>query len=94
MPAFLAEMAKDDVALREVAVRGGRAALIEYAHAMRGKCAMFGEGILYGLLTRLEEAAPLAPQADIDALISRISERVGELGLYDVREDAADGSGR
>jgi len=57
-PAFIREMADDRALLRRLLAETDRDALLEHVHAMRGKCAMFGESSLADLLGRLEQAAP------------------------------------
>ena len=81
MPAFLAEMDKDSLALQELR-RGDRVAFVEHVHAMRGKCGMFGENRLYDLLSQLELDAPVAPQQKIDDQVSEAVERVMQLRQY------------
>jgi len=79
LPAFLAEMAKDQQRLRGLAAGSDRAALTEHIHAMRGKCAMFGEEVLADKLARLEALAPMGAKADIVALVAKVVERIGRL---------------
>ncbi|MGE5546250.1 MAG: ATP-binding protein [Solirubrobacterales bacterium] len=78
MPMFLAEMDKDAARLNELA-SGDRRELAEYAHAVRGKCAMFGEELLFELLTNLEATAPEGGSAEIEALVARITDRARQL---------------
>ena len=79
LPAFLEEMVKDQQRLRLLAEGIDRDALAEHVHAMRGKCGMFGEEVLFELLTRLEALAPQGGAAEITALVAKIVERVGRL---------------
>ncbi len=82
MPLFVTEMDKD--ARHLDAIRAGdRAELAEFSHAMRGKAAMFGEEILYDLLTRLEMEAAGAPGEEIDEIVAQVIERAGQLRVYD-----------
>lgn len=81
MPAFLAEMDKDSLLLQELQ-RGDRAALAEHVHAMRGKCGMFGETVLYDLLTKLEADSHDAAQQEIFAQVGEAVERVRQLRQY------------
>lgn len=81
LPRFLAEMAKDTRRLCELA--GGDAGeLAEHAHAMRGKCAMFGESVAADLLAAVEGQAGLAERHILDALISNVVDRMAHLGVY------------
>jgi hypothetical protein len=73
LPAFVVDMRKDRAALLSLAAEGGPA-LAEMVHAMRGKCAMFGEDILFRLLTALEQGRPADPE-----ILAAISDRVDEL---------------
>ncbi len=70
LPQFIEEMDKDIAVLTRMTgtietdgasvgplAAESLAALAEQAHATRGKCGMFGETILFGLLTRLEDQA-------------------------------------
>lgn len=90
LPTFLAEVDKDCVELRKLAVAGvDRSLLAEHVHAMRGKCGMFGERPLFDLLTRLEGAAPSADQRIIDGFIASIVERAGQLAVYEAGNSPA-----
>lgn len=81
MPAFLAEMAKDAVQL--VAIKDGdRMELAEFVHAMRGKCGMFGEKTMFGLLTKLEQIVLTATPQEINDLVTETVEREAQLKLY------------
>jgi CheY-like chemotaxis protein/HPt (histidine-containing phosphotransfer) domain-containing protein len=82
LPLFIAEMAKDAERLQGLA-GVPLDDLAEHAHAMRGKCAMFGEDTLYQLLTRLEQDALAGKAADAPGLIARIVERATQLRDYD-----------
>nr|WP_068432761.1 EAL domain-containing protein [Magnetospirillum sp. XM-1]CUW38975.1 Putative signal transduction protein containing a membrane domain\ len=79
LPAFLAEMLKDQEVLRRLAEAGDRARLADHAHAMRGKCGMFGEEALYTLLGDLEALAPQGENGEITRLVAKVVERVGRL---------------
>lgn len=81
LPLFVAEMDTDAVALATLA-DGPADALAEHVHAMRGKCAMFGEDILYDLLTRLEDDAKLDRRDRRATLIAGVIERAGQLRVY------------
>lgn len=81
MPAFLAEMDKDSLVLNDLQ-HGDRAVLVEHVHAMRGKCGMFGENVLFELLSKLEDEAPAAAQQEISAQVSVAVERVRQLRQY------------
>lgn len=78
--AFVAEMEKDTARLRDLA--GDRAELAVHAHAMRGKCAMFGEEILYGLLARIETEAAGLGGNELAVLIAAVVERAVQLREY------------
>ncbi|KIL99848.1 diguanylate cyclase/phosphodiesterase (GGDEF & EAL domains) with PAS/PAC sensor(s) [Paramagnetospirillum magnetotacticum MS-1] len=79
LPAFMAEMLKDQQTLRSLAEGRDRAALADHAHAMRGKCGMFGEEVLYSLLGDLESLAPQGDSGEITRLVAKVVERVGRL---------------
>ncbi|EME69566.1 signal transduction protein [Paramagnetospirillum caucaseum] len=79
LPAFMAEMLKDQQMLRALAEGRDRGALADHAHAMRGKCGMFGEEVLYTLLGDLEALAPLGDGGEITRLVAKVVERVGRL---------------
>lgn len=81
MPAFVAEMAKDVVTLREIGTTD-RALLAEQAHATRGKCGMFGEEMLFALLTRLEEGAASLTEDEVRSILARFAERAAQLARY------------
>ncbi len=84
LPLFLAEMAKDGRRLTElVANTIDTRDLADHAHAMRGKCAMFGEERLFLVLGTLEEQAATAGVDEIAGLVEQIIARVGQLALYD-----------
>ena len=89
LPMFVAEMAKDAARLSILAgalpADGGMDALAEladHAHAMRGKAGMFGEGLLYDLLTDVEASAQANEVSALSPLIARVVERSGQLALY------------
>ena len=79
LPAFMVEMAKDQQVLRTLAEGLDRPRLADHAHAMRGKCGMFGEEVLYSLLGELEALAPLGDNGEITRLVAKVVERVGRL---------------
>jgi signal transduction histidine kinase/DNA-binding response OmpR family regulator len=81
LPQFIAEMEKDVVRLGDLA-GGELAELAEFAHAMRGKAAMFGEQPLFELLTRIEELALRNRNDELPTLITQVVERVGQLQVY------------
>lgn len=83
LPQFVAEMAKDAAILTGLA-GAPLDALAEHAHAMRGKAAMFGEGILYGLLSRMEELALAGQPQRLPALSAQVVERANQLAVYGV----------
>ena len=83
MPIFLAEMKVDVQLLLDVAQRGDRAALADHAHAMRGKCAMFGEESMFTLLGEVEEGAESLERAQIHHLCAMINGRAIQLGVHD-----------
>ncbi|MEW5726328.1 MAG: ATP-binding protein, partial [Pseudomonadota bacterium] len=82
MPLFVAEMDKDARRLGDIR-HGPRAELAEFAHAMRGKAGMFGEEVLYQLLTRLETGAEEASEQEIEEIVGLVIERAGQLKVYD-----------
>jgi hypothetical protein len=73
LPAFILEMQKDYAVLEALAAAGGPP-FAAAVHAMRGKCAMFGEDILFRLLTALEQ-----PDGSDPAILAAIGDRVGDL---------------
>lgn len=79
LPAFLLEMIADQERLRGLAEGNDRLVLAEHIHAMRGKCGMFGEEVLFELLGQLEALAPKGSQADIIAVVAKVVERIGRL---------------
>ncbi len=79
LPTFMAEMTRDQQVLRDLAEGHDRTALTDHAHAMRGKCGMFGEEVLYSLLGELESLAPLGDNGEITRLVAKVVERVGRL---------------
>lgn len=81
MPAFVAEMAKDVVLLREIGA-ADRTLLAEQAHATRGKCGMFGEEMLFALLTRLEDGAGSLPEDEVRSILAQFAERAAQLAQY------------
>ena len=81
MPAFLAEMDKDSQVLQDL-LGGDRATLAEHVHAMRGKCCMFGENVLFDMLTKLEADSLVAAQQEIAAQVGVAVERVRQLRQY------------
>jgi CheY-like chemotaxis protein/HPt (histidine-containing phosphotransfer) domain-containing protein len=83
LPLFLAEMGRDTCRLLELAADGDRAALADHAHAMRGKCAMFGEDAMFALLADIECRAPTLSCAEIDSLCAMINGRAFQLGVHD-----------
>lgn len=83
LPQFIAEMISDGAAVASLA-GGDRQLLGERVHGMRGKCAMFGEGTLFELLSELEACVPNASAEEIDAIIRRIQLRVGDLSLIEI----------
>ncbi|MGE5503983.1 MAG: ATP-binding protein [Actinomycetota bacterium] len=83
MPAFLAEMAKDAERLQVLAGSDDRAGLAEFAHAVRGKCAMFGEDTLFALYSRLEDDGAAMAREEIDTLVEHVVERVRQLAVYE-----------
>ena len=79
LPNFLEEMVKDQQRLRSLSEGHDRAALAEHVHGMRGKCGMFGEEVLFELLSRLEELAPQGAMPEIVSLVAKVVERIGRL---------------
>ncbi|TAN63344.1 MAG: EAL domain-containing protein [Magnetospirillum sp.] len=79
LPAFLQEMISDQQTLRELADGTDRTILAEHVHAMRGKCGMFGEEVLFELLSRLESSAPTGKSEEITVLVAKVVERIGRL---------------
>ena len=79
LPAFIDEMIKDQARLRTLAAVADRDALVEFAHAMRGKCAMFGEQVLADLLGRLEDLGNGGSEGEITILVAKVVERIGRL---------------
>jgi len=81
LPQFVAEMEKD-LALLQALAGGGAEALAEHVHAMRGKCAMFGEERLFALLTAFESRLVTAGGGENAEFLGAIVARVRQLGLY------------
>lgn len=81
LPQFVAEMARDCTQLQVLAA-GERALLAEHAHAMRGKCGMFGEELLFDLLSRLEEGAAHLDGEGVSTLVAHIVARTMQLREY------------
>jgi diguanylate cyclase (GGDEF)-like protein/PAS domain S-box-containing protein len=79
LPSFMTEMVRDQQVLRSLADGMDRVELADHAHAMRGKCGMFGEEVLYGLLGELEAMAPNGDTGEITRLVAKVVERVGRL---------------
>jgi signal transduction histidine kinase/CheY-like chemotaxis protein len=79
MPAFLAEMDKDEPVLLRLAEDGDRQALAEFAHAMRGKCAMFGEMRLFDLLGQIESEAATIADESLGEVVVKVVERIGQV---------------
>jgi hypothetical protein len=79
---FIAEMRADQARLLTLA-RSGADGLAEHLHAMRGKCAMFGEDILFAELSAVEAAGQPSPEQ-----LARIAARVAELASLDISADA------
>ncbi|WP_245651120.1 EAL domain-containing protein [Paramagnetospirillum marisnigri] len=79
LPNFIQEMIKDQQTLRSLADLQDRPALAEHAHAMRGKCGLFGEEVLYQILGRIEDHAPTIGHDEILGLVAKVVERVGRL---------------
>jgi CheY-like chemotaxis protein/HPt (histidine-containing phosphotransfer) domain-containing protein len=82
LPAFLAEIAKDLPILQRLAGGDNLPALAEYAHGVRGKCGMFGEERLFGLLGRLEAAAARANRHEIDEIMEEVIDRMHQIAAY------------
>lgn len=89
LPMFIAEMLKDAACLAHLhgalPVGAGCEALAEladHAHAMRGKAAMFGEAVLYELLTEVEASALAGEAGGLAPLVERVVERSGQLEVY------------
>lgn len=89
LPMFVAEMAKDAARLSELSGAlpadghlDALAELAEHAHAMRGKAGMFGEGLLYDLLTEVEALAEARDAAALPPLVAQVVERSGQLAVY------------
>ena len=81
MPTFLAEMDKDAELLQQL--HGGEAqAFADHVHAMRGKCGMFGEDVLYDKLSELEHDVLSASQSEFSQQVSDVVERVRQLRQY------------
>lgn len=59
IPTYCAELAADIARLREL-LTADRESLAEHAHAMGGKCAMFGDIELAEMLYEIEREAPVA----------------------------------
>jgi len=78
-PAFAREMAQDRARLRVLLEGGNPAALTEHVHAMRGKCAMFGQPTLADLLGALEQGTPQASSEELGRLAAPIFLRLERL---------------
>lgn len=89
---FIAEMATDCATLTALVTDFSADAapdVAEHAHAMRGKAGLFGENLLYELLTEIENAALAGNGALLPGLVARVVERVAQLEVYG-REMAAE----
>lgn len=78
-PAFAREMARDGALLRDLLRGGDGAALADHVHAMRGKCAMFGQDDLADRLGELEQAVPEAAPRELDRLAAPVFDRLERL---------------
>lgn len=76
-PTFIAEMEKDKDRLAFLINSGDFNELSIHAHAMRGKCAMFGERVLAAILERIGRAEC----ADKHHLLKQVIERVRQLKI-------------
>lgn len=83
LPRFAAEMAADTAVLQRL-VAAGDAELADHLHAMRGKCAMFGESRMLDVLTRLERIQRGdEPGGEVFfILVEQVIERACQLELY------------
>lgn len=81
LSAFIAEMARDAAKLQALA-GGDRNAFAEHVHAMCGKCAMFGERILFERLSRLGAGVIEAPEAEIHRMVEEVVERSLQLAEF------------
>lgn len=75
-PNYAQEMVKDLAALE----RGNsqNLDLAEHLHAMRGKCAMFGDDLLYALLVQFEQSNA----QDQFVVLDKIRQRVADLVAF------------
>jgi len=83
LPRFLEEIAKDINVLQGLAAAGEAAPLADLAHAVRGKCVMFGEDVVAALMAELEASAAVADADEIEHLLKRTVARAVLLGVYD-----------
>ena len=77
LPMFQVEMKKDLGILSTVLVETPDL-LAEHIHAMRGKCGLFGEDVLYGLLEKLDCEFP----DNVPQIMADISGRIREICAY------------
>jgi HPt (histidine-containing phosphotransfer) domain-containing protein len=85
LPLFVVEMERDARTLERLA-SAPPPELAEHAHAMRGKAAMFGEDMLFRLLTQVEQDALAGGNGPLPALIARIVERASQLREYQTKD--------
>jgi len=78
-PAFAREMAHDRTVLRDLLAGDDRAALSDHVHAMRGKCAMFGQPDLADQLGCLEEETLRAGPEELERLAGPVFARLERL---------------
>ncbi|MBF0325024.1 hypothetical protein [Magnetospirillum moscoviense] len=79
---FIAEMEADLATLQSM-VESGDDGLPEHLHAMRGKCAMFGEDILFAELSAIDVGGRPSPER-----LAVIAARVADLASLDISPDA------
>lgn len=79
---FIAEMRGDLAVLLTLAETGGDE-LADHLHAMRGKCAMFGEDILFAELSAVDAGDRPSPER-----LAVIAARVADLASLDISADA------
>ena len=81
MDAFRAEITQDGRRLIEL-IHSTSPDLASHAHAMRGKCALFGEEPLAELLGEIEFLAENRMRENMEDLLQQVVERARELGIY------------
>jgi HPt (histidine-containing phosphotransfer) domain-containing protein len=76
IPTYCKELRQDGAHLTAL-MSGDRVELAEHAHAMGGKCAMFGDRELAEMLYEIEREAPISSDKVVKVLVTAVMDRVG-----------------